>query len=526
MAVINPQARTFSGRDWRFTTLVSVTLLVSILVYLNSIQHAFLLNSINLIQGNESITSLANIRNIFLNVEGPYAPLSLTSFTFDYFLWGMHAEGYHITNILLHAMASLMVGLFSLFFVDKRSALYAALVFALLPVHSDAVDGLVGRGEILATIFSLFAFMGFLHHMRREGVPSHPHCPAPSLAGHAWFADKAPYSVSLVVFVLALLSSRTAIILPFLLALYALYFLDRRALVHSLVHTLPYFAIFLGYIALTMLVGIPEQDYFSALPPEWKILSAINVAGNYLQLVFLPLGLNAFYDFPAVTSLTSREAIVAIVSIVLFIIAAVLSFRFSRRISFALLFVPLGLLPLLHMLPQRTLMSESYLYLPTVGFCLLMGIGYQYLSRRYGKRMVIIALVPLCLYAYMTVDRNQVWAEDILLLSDALEKSPNNAVLHYNMGVVYDDMGIFDKALLEYNKAIELNPKLAAAYYNMGCIHARHGNIEAAMYSLKWAVARGIKNVELLSTDPDLAVLRNEPVFEELLVSIEQGTGH
>jgi 4-amino-4-deoxy-L-arabinose transferase-like glycosyltransferase len=131
-----------------------------------------------------------------------YRPIVILSYALNYKLGGLRPFGYHLANIFLHALNSVLVYLLAhLIFERKRPALFSALLFAIHPVHTEAVTGVVGRAELLAFLFSLSSLLMYITSKERKG-----------------------YVLSLAFFLLALFSKENALILPFVLMLYDLTF--------------------------------------------------------------------------------------------------------------------------------------------------------------------------------------------------------------------------------------------------------------------------------------------------------------
>ena len=198
------------------------------------------------------------------------------------------------------------------------------------------------------------------------------------------------------------------------------------------------------------------------------------------------------------------------------LILAFFSYRFSPRISFIAIFIFLTLIPSIHILPERVLAKEYYLYLPSISFSLLVGMLFERIGQKSMRMAGSLFMIPLILFSILVFQRNTVWRDNFVLIKDIASKSPESAVIHYNMGVTYDDKGMFNDAIKEYELSIKLNPQLPDPYYNIACIYSKQGNVEDALKALKWALAHGF-NPELLKTDPDLDPIRKEPGFIELV---------
>ncbi|MEE8415688.1 MAG: glycosyltransferase family 39 protein, partial [Desulfobacterales bacterium] len=152
---------------WIQKSLYLLLILVSAtLVYINCLDNDFVMDDMTLIRGNWKLRSLENIWNILFH---SYRPLRTMSYAIDYHFWGFNPVGYHITNIILHALSSLWVyAIIQRLTRNVRVSLYTAILFAVHPIHTDAVTYMSGRRDVLFAFFYLAAFYFFLCY--RENI--------------------------------------------------------------------------------------------------------------------------------------------------------------------------------------------------------------------------------------------------------------------------------------------------------------------------------------------------------------------
>src|SRR3989338_621725 len=191
-----------------------VIVFLSILVYSNTLWHGFAFDDVRHIVQNEFIRKSQYLPSYVTSdfwkmanySEKPpyYRPIFLLSLFADYKLWGLNPFGFHLTNILIHISTIMLLYTLALnLFQDKFIALISSLIFGLHPVHTEAVTFISARTHLLATLFSLLSVWGFINRRGSKG----------------WFY------ISLLSFILALLSNEIAVILPLLiiLVLYCFY---------------------------------------------------------------------------------------------------------------------------------------------------------------------------------------------------------------------------------------------------------------------------------------------------------------
>ncbi|MCK4739285.1 MAG: tetratricopeptide repeat protein [Deltaproteobacteria bacterium] len=479
----------------RFPAFMAFAVIAGFLVYLNALFFELPFTTYSFIEGSQQIKSLSSIPAYFLR---PFeSPLRGVLFSLEYAIWGVNPYGFHLINNMLHAVASVCVGLLARELFTMRAGAFSAVAFALYPVNTDAVTGLGGAGEILAVIFTLLSICFFIR------------------------SNKSKVSTgSIVFFILALFSSVTALALPFILIIYLVAFVGLK----EIKKIIPFFIILIIYLAYYLI--LTPDDFLSSLSFFQKTLMMLRIFGLYFLKLFIPLNLSAWYEFLPPSRFLSFEVIIPLQVFCLSIYLSFVALRYNKRLGFIFFFILLSVLPSLHLLPLPKLMSESNLYLPSVGLALLFGLLLSQLSYLWHIKIAgPIALVFFIVFSVLTYSRNMVWHDNYSLLSDTVIKSPRSVTLHYNLGLVLAERGDYDRAIEEYTKVIELNPQLYSAYYNIACVHALTGKKDKALHALKWAVARGFNDLEQLRTDPELDSIRGTQAFSAIIGKVEAGTG-
>ena len=132
--------------------LYIIVALAAFFVYYNSLNNDFVFDDESVVQNNQSITDISNIPKFFTAEEGfhkvigrYYRPVVSTLYAVDYALWGINPFGFHLTNVIIHTIASfllllILLKMFGEFKHGLFSALIGALIFAVHPVHTEAVS--------------------------------------------------------------------------------------------------------------------------------------------------------------------------------------------------------------------------------------------------------------------------------------------------------------------------------------------------------------------------------------------------
>jgi Flp pilus assembly protein TadD len=384
---------------------------------------------------------------------------------------------------------------------DGSGALLSASVFAVHPVHAEAVTWISGRSELLWALFMLSSFSLYIVYKKRKGITH--------IAG------------SLALFFLSLLSKETAIIFPLVLMLYELFYgtegLKRRVRfpVFYALTIIPYIILRTEFLKNAGLVG--NQSLLL------RMYTAPGLFAEYLRLLILPFNLKVFYDVSIKKTFLSPDVIVPLIVLGLILVGTLFVRRHDKGLSFSLLFALIVLIPVTGIvrLLYPAFMADRYLYVPSVGFSMALGTLYAAIARkteptpdqktdsmrgsfwfsnkvRLGGAFIVAALLIL------TFQRNYRWKDDVTFMRTMVKDAPNSDFAHYNLGTVYDRMGRFEEALKEYQVALTLRPNNAQAHNNLGILYEKTGRLDEAVKEYQAAVkldpshAKAFSNLGLL----------------------------
>lgn len=424
-------------------------------VYFNSLGGAFIWDDAGLVKNNVYLKSWSNLPQIFTqNIwagigEGScvYRPLQMVTYLADYSLWNLDPRPYHLTNMLLHILAALSLYWFvNILFNHRLLALFSGLLFVCHPVHTEAVSYISGRADPLVAIFILIAFIFYLKFLNASNLFS-------------WI-------ITLLSFVLALLARENAIIFPALLLVYH-YAFKKKLEIKPFLSIL---GIAVGYLVFrlifkdTLFYDTPVASTFlQRLPGFFAALA------NYVRILFLPLNLhmeygNIFYSF------LSFPAIIGL-GIILFLLFYVFKSKHQDRlVLFSSLWFIVALLPVSNLYPLNAYMSEHWLYLPAIGFCIILAQVFVYLFEKDKIRPLALGLFIFWLFCYshLTIKQNAYWKSELSFYQRTLAHAPSSEKVYYNLGNLLCARGETEQAILMYLKAIELNPRYTNAYINLG----------------------------------------------------------
>lgn len=453
-------------------------------------------------------TSLGGLWRILTNgwIDGNYHPLTAASLWLNYAIGKLNPVGYHLSNVLLHTLnTALVYKLAHRIIKSPAAALAASLLFALHPMHVEAVAWATARKDALSACFMLLALLAWQsRYFHVRPVKSH-------LFALGWF-------------VLAMLSKGTAVVLPagFLL----LDFVHSSKLHKALfLNKLPSIALSVCFVGIAAFGQQSTGALASVeLPLSTTVFaSAYNLCWQLVRFV-VPYPLSSLHPWPENVAAALPWYFYA--SAALVIIVAVLVVTLRKRqplLFFAIGWLVAVMLPVSQLFPIGfALSAERYSYLSHLGLCILAGQWIWMASKRFKLLPAVAFIAVLALFTVGTINRIGVWRNGGTLWANVLQTYPNSYYAHYNLGHYYLQQGQPDQALpalenalalndafvpalvahaqlLEqsnpaqamagYNRAIETDAQHAQALLNRGLLHYKaFANLDAALVDLEAAL--------------------------------------
>lgn len=481
---------TVPRRTWIAAAFAVATF--SCLLYVGTLRNGFVYDDIPQVLKNPWIRDPWSLLRAFTmgswayegTASNYYRPVMHVVYTATYVLFGLSPTGFHAVSIGLNAIASVLVlGASSSLLAQgsgsdgRRLALAAAaaLLFASHPIHAEAVAWIGGIPDLCCALFCLSCFWSYAAASSDRGL-------------------SLPYVASLGLFLLATLSKEIALVFPLVLLAYDLAF--RRARLGILRGAGRY----LGFASVTLLYLLLRWNALGGLAPVRRhpeivggdvVLNALPLFAAYLRKLALPLDLSAFYAFQPVTSWGSTAALVSIAVAAGFAIAGLVlcaKGAASAFVAWAMVIVPL--LPTLY-IPGvgENPFAERYLYLPSVGFVWLLVVAASRL-RPPAARMAVAACGALLVAVWTAgvLARVTVWESDLTLWQDAVVKSPEAPIAHYNLGAALLGARRFDPAVKEFETAVRLSPS-PLAWTSLGTAYREAGRPGEAVLAFRAALS-------------------------------------
>ncbi len=463
---------------------------LGIAAYSNTFLSSFHFDDKTSIVENPAIRDPSSLRDIFYYSATRF--ITYFSFALNYRLGGLDVLGYHLVNLVIHLAAALMVWLLARQVLRspalggthsaKQSSilpLFAALIFVLHPVQTQAVTYVAQRAASLATLFYLLSLYLYGH------------------ARTSQFGDKGKTTTAglflgaLVTGLLGVFSKETALTLPFAIILYEVLFYREEektrwgfivAIVVA-VAAIPLFLISKGIVASAVEGAIPRAEYMLTQPSVWL---------TYLGLFVLPVGQNLDYDFAISRSFFELPTLLSVAALVLIAFIGFKLFRTRRVLSFGIFWFFLTLLPESSILPLPDVIYEHRLYLPMVGLSVFSAFLIYELTKRWKPTAVLTLLVAIVgSLGLATYERNKVWLDEITLWSDVVKKSPKKARGYVNLGRAYSDRGQLTLANDILARAQAIDPSRVDVYGSRADVLVRQGQPDAAIEECNRLLAVG-----------------------------------
>ena len=443
---------------------------------------------------------------------GHYQPLSWITLGSDYLLWGLDPFGYHLTNLIFHAVNTVVFyfvcrQLFTRIFVASRelrwqldfSAALAAIFFALHPLRVESVVWATERRDVLSGGFFLAAIYCYLRAQQAAA--------GSSITRHRWLA------LAFVAQLLSLMAKATAITLPLVLVILDIYPLQRlRAAVRSwfsadsrrvLGEKVPFLLLSLifGVVALWAQQSSgalrPVQLYFFS----YRLGQAFYGICFYIWKTVLPISLSPLYELPYdFEAWTGVFILCAAVTL----LASLLAFCTRGRwpwLAACWAYYVIVLAPVLGVAQSGAqLVADRYSYLSCLSWAVLVGgIAFYWLQRAKSASLatvtVVISLTGAAL-GLLTRAQVAVWRDTESLWKHTLEVTPNTAIANYNLGKYYETNGNAQSSVELYRRAVAINPTHSEAHYNLARLLGQQGQPDEAIAHYREALKFKPNDVE------------------------------
>jgi len=439
-------------------------------IYSGSLSFAFVWDDLPQIVNSPIIRSWSNLPRAFesdlwyhmARHQVYYRPMFVVWSMLNFTLFGLRPWGWHLGAVLLHLGA-----VFAVFWFARRLGLeywvaaLVALIFALHPVHIEPVAWVSAASDTLVTIFVAIAFVAFLNSRDAQLTPGRAR-------RVTWWI------VSLALLACALLTKEMAVVFPVLVAIYSYLeqgtkkkFFTKRMLA-SAMEAAPYALLTLAYAVVRKHALLHATGQFD---PDHGMLDVARtlplVLGIYLRQLLLPIGITGLYYTPYVTG----EVLIKVVMPAILLASTALALWYWNRregtftVAFAGLWLIVGLAPALYLrnFGNGDFVRDRYMYLPSIGFAILLAMGLRRLPPvwRWSRQTVQLGAIVVLSVSYVCASLVQqvYWGDDLLLLVRGQELYPDNPYVMVGLSKEYSQRGAHDRAIELARSAVKAHPE-------------------------------------------------------------------
>lgn len=483
--------------SWR-----EVLLLAGLVIgcYWNSLSCGFVFDDVSAILDNKDLRPTTPLKNLFLNdfwgtpmseerSHKSYRPLTVLTFRMNYLWSELSAASYHLLNVLLHVLVCVLFLRVCRLFLDHRHSLMAALLFAVHPIHTEAVTGVVGRAELLSSIFLLAAFLAYTRSTSaHRSIVWTPIALTVVLVAVATLCKEQGITVVGICCVYEVFVAQ-GFTLPLLLDTVRHVVLGKDGFPLALLQTL--LKLMVLVISTLLLVIIRVQVIQSQLPVFTRFDNPAAVSPtpsrqltfNYLLpvnawLLLFPSDLCCDWTMgtiPVIESVLDTRNLATLLFYGGLSLLAYHSLRYrhgsAKTVIMALSLMVLPFIPASNLFfPVGFVVAERVLYVPSMGFCVLVAHGFKVLCRKglLKKLSWLMMALLLSTHAFKTFHRNWDWESEYTLFTSALKVNKNNAKLWNNVGHALENQNNYAMALRYFLQATRVQPDDIGAHMNVG----------------------------------------------------------
>jgi len=485
---------------------LGIFLIITFIVFGNSLASDFVFDDLAIVRDRPELKNIEHIPYLFfepyhnMGYDGDiYRPITMASFSLNYNFLGEKPWGFHFINILLHALASWLIFLVLTKLTKKIDfSFIVALLFLILPIHTEPINAIVGRAEMLSLLFISLCLLLLLKKKTIRAKKK-------KISLEFWAG---------VLFLLALLSKESALgLLPlyfiilwinikgqtFLIRLKTLikkYWLNFSYLSSAIIIYFSMRATTLEKLVNTR-SSIVENPLKFADWPE-RIFTALKVLGIYIYKTIWPYNNlssdHSYNQIPVEINWTSWQFWLGaiILSLIIFIIAKAIikppKNNFTNKIfilssSFFLFYI---IITSNLLFTIGTILAERLMYIPSLAFCLLLAFLLIWLRDRFinykfcSHFFITLCLIIICFYSFVSFTRNFDWKNENDLFRSAAARSPNSVLSRSNLGAIYLLENNLEAAEIEIIAAQNIYDNYNHNLNNLGLLYLKQGKLEKA----------------------------------------------
>jgi protein O-mannosyl-transferase len=415
---------------------------------------------------NQSVQTF-DVKAMFTQtVQKIYIPLTSLSFAVERRLFGSGPFVHHLDNLLLHLANTVLI-----YFLVQRLgatmsvAFWAALLFGVHPMRVESVVWVTERKDLLYTFFYLLALHQYWSYLAHRRLSS--------------------YGASMGFGILSLLAKPMALSLPLVLCLLDWFrgrSFDRRAIVDKI----PFlaFVIPITWITYALHARNPIADALEA------VLIWTYTFNFYIWKFLWPATLVPVYHIPEPVGLNNPAYLCSFLFFIALIVVTV-HFRSRRWWVFAVGYYAVSIFFLMRFDAAKDInvVADRFMYLPSLGFCILFGLGIEKVldwcakkKKEYRLEAFAIFCTVILIVCFKSIDQIRVWNNTNSLWTYVIKHNPTEFLAYNDRAVDYIQRGFYDLGIADYTAILKFDPGNEDAHYNRGLAYEKIGRYQAAIY--------------------------------------------
>ena len=460
--------------------LVLTCVTFAVFLQLNQSDFINLDDNIYVIQ-NSHIQSGITLEGILWAFSTNYAefwhPLTWLSLMLDYQLYGLNPGGYHLTNLILHILSTLLLfWLFNRMTGEIWKSAFVATLFALHPLHVESVAWIAERKDVLSAFFWMLTLCLYVYYTEKTVLKR--------------------YLLVLFSFVCALMSKSIVITLPVIMILLDYWPLKRFELkrgnlvLWQLQEKILFFILSAVFSVVTLFAKYKPSVKYITFPLSARMTNASVSFVTYLEKTFWPHDIAVFYPFHA--QIQAWEVIGASLLIILMSAAVIATVKRLPYLFVGWLWYAITLLPVIGIIQVGYFaMANRYHYLPSIGIAIMLAWGIPSLIKDEEIRNKLLfpaAMVFLTIMSVLTWQQCGYWKNSIELFTHTMQVTKNNYKAYSQLGYAYGATGKYQQTIDNFSEAIRLKPDDVMAYSGRGIAYIYLGQYQSAIDDFNKAI--------------------------------------
>ncbi|MFN3403962.1 MAG: tetratricopeptide repeat protein [Cytophagaceae bacterium] len=496
-----------------------ILLILAFGVYFNTTFNEYTLDDEAVITGNrlvkkgiDGIPSLVSHHLFYGSSEhnpglssGLYRPLPLTTFALEYEIFGKAPHISHLLNVILFCLIVLALYLWmeKKFHQARYIPLICAALFAIHPIHTEAIANIKGRDELLSLLFILITLLNF--HWYNQ-----------------W--KKSKYlAFSMMAYIMALFSKESSVTFVGLLFI-SNWFLDKKTFRECFIHSIPFIIVTSIYLIIKFKVtGLTFESELSILNYPYLYATAEEAFATKIYILFKYIGLLLFphpltYDYcfnhiPYI-KLSDVKFIISAIALTGLLTFAIYKLPGRNIYSFAIFFFFISIFLVSNLIFRiGAPMGERFLFLPSVAFCIAGGFMFSHFLVSGSKTVRTICISTLLIIfsaaSFKTISRNSDWKNNLTLFTKDVETAPNSIRTLTNAGAYSyyqlahkaktkeEELKLRNYSIEKLKRAIATDSSFSEPYIHLAHILFKNEDTDAAIACLVNAKNNAIKNSRL-----------------------------